>query len=77
MAETMGNVTLQWNIEQTGRLGEGISRPAAKARTRPIKLRVTPQGQRPMLVTLPAETKRHAIRYAKARWPGAEVEAVA
>ena len=75
MAETMGNVTLHWEIEAKGQFGEGISRPTAKARTKPFKLRVIPQGQRSMLVTLPAETKRHAIRYAKARWPGAEVEA--
>jgi hypothetical protein len=29
---------------------------------------------RPMTVTMKAETKQHAIKYAKARWPGAEVE---
>lgn len=72
--QTMGNVTLHWQIEERGNHGDGISRPVAKARTKPIQLRVTAQGQRPMLVTLPAETKRHAIKYAKARWPGAVVE---
>ena len=70
----MSNVALQWEIEERGRHGEGISRPVAKARTKPIRLRVKPQGQSPMLVTLQAETKRHAIRYATNRWPGAAVE---
>jgi len=72
----MGNVCLQWEIEERGQFGEGISRPVAKARTKPIRLRVAPAGQRPMLVTLPAETQRHAIRYAANRWPGATVEVV-
>lgn len=70
----MGNVVLQWTTESRSRHGEGISRPMAKAHTMPVRLRVTAQGQTPMLVTLHAETKRHAIRYAEARWPGAAVD---
>ena len=41
------------------------------------RIRVNEPGARPMLVTLPAETKRHAIRYAENRWPEASVEVAA
>jgi len=54
--------------------GEGISRPVANARTKPFTLIVYQPHLRPMTVTMKAETKQHAIKYAKARWPGAEVE---
>jgi hypothetical protein len=70
----MGNVVLQWALENQSRHGEGISRAAAEARTRPFRLRVKAQGQTLMLVTLHAETSDHAIRYAEARWPSAAVD---
>jgi hypothetical protein len=54
--------------------GEGISRPVANARTRSFTLIVYQPNSRPMTVTMRAETKTAAIRYAKARWPGSEVE---
>jgi hypothetical protein len=54
--------------------GEGISRPVANARTRSFTLIVYQLRLRPMTVTMRAETKAAAIRYAKARWPGSEVE---
>lgn len=70
----MGNVVLQWALENQSRHGEGVSRAMADAQTKPVRLRVMARGQGPMLVTLHAETSKHAIRYAEARWPGAAVE---
>lgn len=65
---------LLWQEEEKGRFGDGISRPRPKARTREYRVIVYPMGARPMTWITRAETKRHAIRYAQARWPGAEVE---
>jgi hypothetical protein len=65
----------QWAEEPTtSKHGDGISRPRPKARTREFRLIVYPQGAQPMTWITRAETKRHAIRYAEARWPGATVE---
>ena len=65
----------QWREEEpTSRHGDGISRPKPKARTKEFKLLIYPQGSRPMTWITRAESKRHAIRYAQARWPGAVVE---
>jgi hypothetical protein len=65
----------QWaDGPQTSQHGDGISRPRPKARTREFRLIVYPQGAQPMTWITRAETKRHAIRYAEARWPGATVE---
>jgi hypothetical protein len=65
----------QWAEEPTGsQHGEGISRPRPKARTKEFRLIVYPKGARPMTWITQAETKRAAIRYAEARWPGAAVE---
>lgn len=72
----MANVNLQWQIEQRGRFGEGISRAPVKARTKPFRLHVKPVGQSIVKLTLQAETKAKAVEYALARWPGAEVEVV-
>ena len=63
-----------WQEEEKGRFGEGISRPRTKARTREFRVIVYPIGAQPMTWITRAETKRHAIRYAQARWPGATVE---
>lgn len=71
------NPTLQWMEEaQESRHGEGISRPVAKARTRLYALKVRQPHQRPMVMTMRAESMPAAIRYAQARWPDAKVEAV-
>jgi len=67
-------VPLQWAEESGGRFGDGISRPMPKARTRTHRLIVYPPGAQPMFWTIKAETKAHAMRYALARWPGAQVE---
>jgi hypothetical protein len=65
----------QWREEEpTSKHGDGISRPRPKARTKEFKLLIYPRGARPMTWITRAESKRHAIRYAQARWPGAEVE---
>ena len=76
MSDTTTGVMLpfQWEEPNVGRFGEGISRPRPKARTREFRLIVYPMGARPMTWITRAETKRHAIRYAQSRWPGAEVE---
>lgn len=72
---SMDNVCLNWDEEEKGRFGEGISRPKQAAKTREYRLIVYPQGAQPMTWITRAETKRHAIRYAQNRWPGATVEA--
>ena len=65
----------QWaDGPQTSQHGEGISRPRPKARTKEFKLLIYPQGCRPMTWITRAESKKHAIKYAQARWPGATVE---
>lgn len=65
----------QWREEEpTSKHGDGISRPKPKARTKEYKLLIYPQGAQPMTWITRAESKRHAIRYAQARWPGAVVE---
>jgi hypothetical protein len=65
----------QWAEEPTtSKHGDGISRPRPKARTKEFRLIVYPQGAQPMTWITRAESKRHAIRYAEARWPGATVE---
>lgn len=76
MRETVGAM-LPWrwqDDEPTSQHGDGISRPKPKARTKEFKLLIYPQGCRPMTWITRAESKRHAIRYAQARWPGAAVE---
>jgi hypothetical protein len=76
MSEIVGAMLpWQWREdESTSKHGDGISRPRPKARTREFRLIIYPQGARPMTWITQAESKRHAIRYAEARWPGATVE---
>jgi hypothetical protein len=57
------------------KLGDGISRPKPGSRTREYKLIVYPTGARPLTWITRAESKRDALRYARNRWPGADVEA--
>lgn len=65
----------QWAEEPSiSKHGEGISRPMPGVRTRDYTVIVYIQGARPLTWITRAETKRHAIRYAEARWPGAAVE---
>ncbi len=76
MSEIVGAM-LPWQWAEdapTSRHGDGISRPRPKARTKEYRLIVYPQGSQPMTWITRAESKRHAIKYAEARWPGATVE---
>jgi hypothetical protein len=74
-ATTGGMLPFQWEEPIVGRFGEGISRPSPKARVREYRVIVYPMGANPMTWITRAESKRHAIRYAQARWPGSTVEA--
>ncbi len=76
MSEVVGAMLpWQWREDApTSKHGDGISRPRPKARTKEFKLLIYPQGAQPMTWITRAESKRHAIKYAQARWPGAEVE---
>ena len=56
--------------------GDDISHPRKGARTKIYKLLVRGPQMATMKVELKAETQRDAIRYGKARWPGAAVEAI-
>lgn len=75
MPKSKDNFVLPWREDDGCQptLGEGISRPMAKARTTLFKLLVKPSRAQPMTVSLPAENKAAAVRYAQNRWPQAEV----
>ena len=65
----------QWSEElPTSQHGEGVSRPRSGNQTREFRVLVFKPGSQPLTWITRAESKRHAIRYAQARWPGAEVE---
>ena len=76
MSEPIGvMLPFQWVEElPESRHGEGVSRPQHGSRTREYRLLVFKPGSQPMTWITQAESTRHAIRYAQARWPGAEVE---
>lgn len=57
-------------------LGEGISRPAAKVRTREFRLLVRFAKTQPMRVVMQAETAKRALHYAQNRWPEASIEII-
>jgi len=54
--------------------GEGISRPVRGNRTKQYCVMVFPQGAPPFKWYTKAESKKHAVQYAQARWPGANAE---
>lgn len=68
--------SLTWNDEAGARLGPGVSRAADGASTRPFRVRVRLSRGTPMVVTLQAETKARALRYAQNRWPDSTVELI-
>lgn len=63
-----------WREEEYTAHGEGLTRARAKARTREYHLIIYMLHGQPMQWIVRAESLRHAIRYAKARWPGTTVE---
>ena len=72
---TAALVPWQWDDElPTSRPGEGVSRPRPGITTREFRLLVFKPGSQPLTWITRAESKRHAIGYAQARWPGAAVE---
>jgi hypothetical protein len=72
-----GPVTFQWQEHPQGAFGPGVSRAADPQRARRFTLLVRQQAAKPMKVTLFAENKTAAKKYALARWPGAAVEVAA
>lgn len=66
---------LLWQDEHKGSFGPGISRPKEGEATSKFTVVVRQQHARPMKVVLHAPSKRKAVQYAQARWPGAAVEA--
>lgn len=69
------SAVLLWEDESRGSFGPGISRPKEGESTRQFTVVVKQQQARPMKVVLRAPSKRKAVQYAQARWPGAAVEA--
>ena len=68
---------LQWDDNHPlAQYGDGISHPKKGARTKLFKLLVRNSQMSAMKVELKAESKRDAIRYATARWPGAVIDAI-
>lgn len=55
-------------------LGEGVSRPTARARAKTYSILVRFSQAKPMKATIKAESQRHALKYAKNRWPLATIE---
>ena len=70
----MNGIVLQWDEPLHGKFGDGVSRPRQGQKTRPYTLLVRQRENRPMRVTLPAPSRQAALRYARNRWPEAEVE---
>lgn len=54
-------------------LGEGVSRPPAKARTRLYSLMVKQPGYPPMKVSMRAESPKRAVLYASNCWPNSNI----
>lgn len=70
-----GLAAFQWQEEDArSRSGEGISHPKKGARTKMFELLVRDLEAAAMKIQLRAENKTAAIKYCKARWPGAAVE---
>jgi hypothetical protein len=74
MKQEFGPVTFQWQEHPQGAFGPGVSRAANLERAKKFTLLVKQQTAKPMKLVLFAENKKAALRYATARWPGAQVE---
>lgn len=66
-------VTAFADVDPASQYGNGISRPAPKARTRTYRVEVILDGDQKMIVTMPAESKKKAQLYAQNRWPSAKI----
>lgn len=77
MGKQIGGASWIDDEQLKAKIGEGISRPVEGAKTRKYILLVRLESGQPMRVTLWAETKRHALKYGKNRWPTAAVEVLA
>lgn len=73
MANTL--VPFTWKDDNKDRrFGEGVSRPAPTARTKEYRLIIKEPGACKLTWTAKAESLKHAIKYAEARWPGASIQ---
>ncbi len=69
--------TFQWDDKHPqAQYGDDISHPRKGSKTKLYKLLVRNSQMAAMKVELKAETKQDAVRYGKARWPGAAIEVV-
>lgn len=59
--------------EEAPNLGEGVSRPPAKARTRLFNLLVKQPGYPAMKVAMRAESAKRAVLYASNCWPNSNI----
>ena len=76
MSEFALNTGWDDHIEAKSQHGDGISRAVPGAKTKPFRVRVFQVGASPMVVQLRAESKKHALKYAKARWPMSKIEVI-
>jgi hypothetical protein len=67
---------LSWADEAQGSYGPGVSRPRDGERTKEYRIRVVIPGAKPLTWITRAPSVRHALKYAKARWPLAHAEII-
>lgn len=77
MGKQIGGASWIDDDQLKAKIGEGISRPVEGAKTKQFKLLVRMEAGQPMKVTLWAESKPRALKYARNRWPTAAVEVLA
>ena len=76
MSDFALNTTWDDDVESKSQHGDGISRAIPGAKTKRFRVRVSQVGASPMFVELQAESKTHALKYAKARWPMSQLQVV-
>ena len=67
---------LSWADEVHGNYGPGVSRPKEGERTKEFRVLVKLPGAKPLTWITRAPSHRHALKYAKARWPLAHAEII-
>ena len=67
---------LSWADEVHGNYGPGVSRPKEGERTKEFRVLVKLPGAKPLTWITRAQSHRHALKYAKARWPLAHAEII-